>query len=153
MNEAFSMTDLIWLVPTLPLVGFVVNTLLGRRLSRRWVGLVACGTVGVAAALSLALAFHLTGLLERQLHQELFTWIGVGEFNVSVSFLLDPLSAVMILVVTWIGFLIHIYSVGYMGEDRNYSRFFAYLNLFAGGTLLVSLDRVLVRKARCRCGC
>jgi NADH-quinone oxidoreductase subunit L len=116
MNEAFSMTDLIWLVPTLPLVGFVVNTLLGRRLSRRWVGLVACGTVGVAAALSLALAFHLTGLLERQLHQELFTWIGVGEFNVSVSFLLDPLSAVMILVVTWIGFLIHIYSVGYMGE-------------------------------------
>jgi NADH-quinone oxidoreductase subunit L len=139
MNEAFSMTDLIWLVPTLPLVGFVVNTLLGRRLSRRWVGLVACGTVGVAAALSLALAFHLTGLLERQLHQELFTWIGVGEFNVSVSFLLDPLSAVMILVVTWIGFLIHIYSVGYMGEDRNYSRFFAYLNLFAFFMLLLVL--------------
>jgi NADH-quinone oxidoreductase subunit L len=139
MNEAFSMTDFIWLVPTLPLVGFLVNILLGRRLSRRWVGLVACGTVGVAAGLSLALFFHLTGLQHRQLSQELFTWIGIGDFNVSVSFLLDPLSAVMILVVTWIGFLIHLYSVGYMAEDRDYARYFAFLNLFVFFMLLLVL--------------
>jgi len=141
MNEGFSMSEYIWVVPTLPLAGFVINALLGRRLSRLGVGLVACGTMGVAFLLSLALLwalFHLP-LDARSLSQELYTWIGTANLKVSLGFLLDPLSAVMILVVTGVGFLIHVYSVGYMGEDPDYPRYFAYLNLFAFFMLLLVL--------------
>ncbi|MFQ5658242.1 MAG: proton-conducting transporter membrane subunit, partial [Candidatus Methylomirabilales bacterium] len=135
------MENLIWLVPTLPLAGFAVNALVGRRLSRRWVGLVACGSVGVAFLLSLALSFHLTSFPahDRQLHQDLFTWIAIEDFQVRAGFLLDPLSVVMILVVTGVGFLIHVYSVDYMGEDPDYARYFSYLNLFAFFMLLLVL--------------
>ncbi|MFQ5882779.1 MAG: NADH-quinone oxidoreductase subunit L [Candidatus Methylomirabilales bacterium] len=135
------MSDFIWLVPALPLAGFVVNILLGRRLSRLWVGVVACGAMGIAFVLSVALFFHLLGLdrSPTRLHQELYTWIGIGDLQASVAFLLDPLSVVMILVVTGVGFLIHIYSVGYMREDSDYSRYFAYLNLFAFFMLLLVL--------------
>jgi NADH-quinone oxidoreductase subunit L len=135
------MGELIWLVPALPLAGFVVNALLGRRLSRRWIGLVACGTTGAAFLLSLALLWTLLRLPldARELSQELYTWIGVANLQVSVGFLVDPLSTVMILVVTGVGFLIHVYSVGYMGEDPDYPRYFAYLNLFAFFMLLLVL--------------
>ncbi|MEE9153379.1 MAG: proton-conducting transporter membrane subunit, partial [candidate division NC10 bacterium] len=135
------MEKLIWLVPTLPLAGFVVITLVGRRLPRLWVGLVACGSVGIAFALSLGLFFHLVNLAPhlRHLRQELFTWIAVGDLQVSAGFLLDPLSTVMILVVSGVGSVIHLYSVGYMGEDRDYARYFAYLNLFVFFMLLLVL--------------
>jgi NADH-quinone oxidoreductase subunit L len=87
------MSDVIWLVPALPLAGFVVNILLGRRLSRLLVSLAACGTVASAFGLSVGLFFHLIGLPadSRQLQQELLTWIAAGDFQVDAGFLLDPL--------------------------------------------------------------
>ncbi len=135
------MSNLIWLVPTFPLAGFLVNIFLGRRLARLWVSWVACGAMGISFGVSLGLFFHLINLAPhlRHLEQELFTWIRIADFKAAAGFLLDPLSAVMILVVTGVGFLIHVYSIGYMGEDRDFARFFAYLNLFAFFMLLLVL--------------
>jgi len=125
----------------LPLVGALINGLLGRRMSKRAVSGVACGSVGVAFLFAVN---ALLGLLrlppeERVFTQTLFDWIVAGGLSAKFSLLLDPLSAVMLLVVTGVGFLIHLYSVGYMGEDRDYSRYFSWLNLFTFSMLLLVL--------------
>jgi NADH-quinone oxidoreductase subunit L len=108
---------------------------------------VACGTVGLSLLLSCALFFELRSLPveARQITDTLFTWISAGTFHVNIAFLLDPLSAVMILVVTGVGFLIHVYSVGYMSHDPGYGRYFAFLNLFTFAMLtLVLADNYLL---------
>ncbi len=135
------MTQLLWLIPALPLAGAIFNALIGRRLPRPMIAAVAVGSIAAAFLLS-ALAFAaLLNLApdERAIHQDLYSWIKVAEFDVHVSFLLDPLSAVMILVVSGVGALIHLYSVGYMAEDEGYARFFTYMNLFAFSMLLLVL--------------
>jgi NADH-quinone oxidoreductase subunit L len=141
------MPDLVWLIPGLPALGFLALAFWGRRLARRAVGLVACVATGLAFLLALWATAYLLGLPadERSASVALAPWIWAGDLQVRWSFLLDPLSAEMILVVTGVGFLIHIYSVGYMGEDRDYPRFFAYLNLFMACMLvLVLADNFLV---------
>ena len=141
------MPELVWVIPGLPALGFLALALGGRRLARRAVGLVACGAAGLAFLAALwATAFLL--LLppgSRSASVALAPWIVSGDLDVSWGFLLDPLSAVMVLVVAGVGFLIHVYSIGYMGEDRDYPRFFAYLNLFIACMLvLVLADNFLV---------
>jgi NADH-quinone oxidoreductase subunit L len=141
------MADYLFLIPLLPLIGFLINGLLLGRLPKPVISLVACGSVGLSLILSLASFFELKALAPeaRQITQTLFSWISADLFNVNIGFLLDPLSAVMILVVTGVGFLIHVYSVGYMGHDKGYGRYFAYLNLFTFSMLtLVLADNFLL---------
>jgi NADH-quinone oxidoreductase subunit L len=135
-----------WLLLLFPLLGVIVNGLFGRRLGRRGVSLVGPGVVLIAFALAV---IPLLGLLqspgEFESHSRLFTWIAVGKFQVEASLLLDPLSLVMVLVVTGVGFLIHVYSTGYMAEDARFARFFTLLNLFVFSMLtLVLADNFLL---------
>jgi NADH-quinone oxidoreductase subunit L len=123
------MATLIWVVPLFPLLGAIVNGLWGRRYIRDRAHIPAI----VATALSLAFALLVIADIvvnPRATQVVLFEWLVAGPLSVQMGFLADPLSAVMLLVVTGVGFLIHIYSVGYMHGDPGYYRFFAYLNLF-----------------------
>ncbi|MCH2693630.1 MAG: NADH-quinone oxidoreductase subunit L [Acidobacteriia bacterium] len=143
--------ELIWLIPFLPAMGALINGLCGRMFPRWIINLIACGVVGVAFLISLGAFFQLINLSpdNRVFETNLFTWIlaGNGEltsgqiapFNVEWGYQLDPLSAVMILVVTGIGFLIHLYSIGYMAHEEGYYRFFTYLNLFMFSMLTLVL--------------
>ncbi len=135
------MADLLFLIPLLPLAGFLINGLLLGRLPKPVISLVACGSVGLSFLLSLAAFYNLASMPSdaRQMTQTLFTWISSDLLHVNFGFLLDPLSAVMILVVTGVGFLIHVYSIGYMSHDHGYGRFFAYLNLFMFSMLVLVL--------------
>ncbi|MCC6963275.1 MAG: NADH-quinone oxidoreductase subunit L [candidate division Zixibacteria bacterium] len=133
--------QLIWLIPLMPLLGFLINGLLSGRLPKPAVGYIACGSVLASLLLSIYAVLELMGLPAeaRVFELSLYSWIPVGSFNADFGFLLDPLSAVMILVVSGVGFLIHIYSIGYMAHDRDYSRFFTYMNLFTGAMLILVL--------------
>lgn len=120
----------LWLIPALPLVGAFVNGLFGRRLSKTVVSGIAVGSV-VLSFLWVLKALSALGMLDKQPHIEfLFTWFTSGTFNIPVEFMVDRLTAVMLLIVTGVGSLIHIYATGYMSHEEGYSRFFAYLNLF-----------------------
>jgi len=137
----------LWLVPALPLAAVLLNLLLGDRLGRRGVGWLACGAVGLSFAWSVLAVLRLAALPEAQrtIVESVYTWMRVGDLSVDVSFLLDPLSAVMILVVTGVGFLIHVYSTGYMAHEPDVRRFFLYLNLFMFAMLtLVLADNFLL---------
>ena len=127
------MLDYIGLIPAFPLIGVIINGLLGSKLSRRLVGLIACGALGLSFLVSVIIFFTLLQLPpeQRYLEKVLYTWIASGAFRAEAGLQLDPLSSVMILVVSGVGFLIHIYSVGYMHGDKGYARYFTYLNLFA----------------------
>jgi NADH-quinone oxidoreductase subunit L len=119
----------LWLIPVLPLAGAAINGFLGKKSSRQAVTTVALSFSGAAFAMALWVAARFSSLSVP--YQEFFAhWIRSGGFHADFTFYLDPLSLVMLLVVTGVGFLIHIYSVGYMWDDPSYSRFFAYLNLF-----------------------
>jgi len=134
-----------WIV-LLPLVGATINGLLNQRLPRQLAGLLACATVGVSFALTVNVFLRLLGLpaTERLLTDSLATWIGFGRLSVDIGFAMDPLAAVMTLVVTGVSFLIHIYSLGYMGHDSGFQRFFAYLNLFVFFMLTLVLGENLL---------
>ena len=147
------MLKLIWLIPILPLVGVVINGLLGKRLSRRVVGLIGCGVVLAALVVSAGAVVELSGLPADARHFEtsLGTWMPLGPMGpsgemtaVSWGFALDPLSAIMILVVSGVGFLIHVYSVGYMEHEEGFARFFVYLNLFMAMMLTLVLGSNLL---------
>jgi NADH-quinone oxidoreductase subunit L len=139
--------SLLWLIPVLPFAGFVVLVVLGRRLSRSGVALIGSGSVGLSAivAILIGLNFVVAPPPGQAVTQTLWTWLAVGSFTPAVAFYLDPLSLVMALVVTCVGFLIHLYSTEYMQRDEGYSRFFAYMNLFVGSMLtLVLADNLLL---------
>jgi len=119
----------LWLIPILPLLGAAINGLLGKRFSRQTVAAVALGFCGAAFLMALWIAARFSSLSLP--HVEVLTgWLNSGGFSADYSFALDQLSLVMLLIVTGVGFLIHIYSVGYMWEEGGYYRFFSYLNLF-----------------------
>jgi NADH-quinone oxidoreductase subunit L len=130
------------LVLLAPLAGFLVNALFGRLLPRQVVGWIGAGSVGVAFVFALALFSQVLG--GQKLDQTYFTWWQSGDFNVPFNLYVDALSTLMILVITGVGFLIHVYSIGYMREDPGYSRFFAYMNLFVLSMLLLVLAGNLV---------
>jgi len=136
-----------WIV-ALPALGVLFHVFVGNRAPAS-VKLVGPGLVGAAFALALAATARLAGLpAGGALHDRLYTWIVAGApphpFHADVAFRLDALSAVMTLVVTGVGFLIHVYSVGYMHGDRGFARFFAYLNLFTTAMLILVLADNLV---------
>jgi NADH-quinone oxidoreductase subunit L len=119
----------LWLIPTLPLAGAAINGFLGRRSSKTAVTTIALAFPGLAFALALKIAFGFSSAAAPYTFH-LAQWIRSGSFSADFGFYLDQLSLVMLLVVTGVGFLIHIYSVGYMAEDPSFYRFFTYLNLF-----------------------
>jgi NADH-quinone oxidoreductase subunit L len=119
----------LWLIPVLPLVGAAINGLFGKRFSRQTVVAVALLFGGAAFAMALWVASQFASLNTPHI-ETLATWLRAGDFQADFAFYLDQLSLVMLLVVTGVGFLIHIYSVGYMWEEGGFCRFFAYLNLF-----------------------
>ena len=134
---------MILLIPLLPLLGFLVNAAFGRRLSKAASGAVACGAMVGAFAVSVLAAWELAGLSAdaRVLSQPVFTWIASGSFRADMTLRVDPLSSLMILVVTGIGSLIHVYSTAYMHDERDaeFARYFSYLNLFAAFMLVLVL--------------
>jgi NADH-quinone oxidoreductase subunit L len=133
------MIKLVWLVPLLPLIGFMIIGFFGKKLSKGLVGTIASGAVLGAFAVSLGIFFELGGQTEKSVTIDLFSWITAGKLSIPFSFLVDPLSSLFLLIITGIGFLIHLYSIGYMHDDEGFSRFFAYLNLFVFFMLLLVL--------------
>ncbi|MGH9345964.1 MAG: NADH-quinone oxidoreductase subunit L [Vicinamibacterales bacterium] len=131
------------LIPAFPLLGFAVNAAIGRRLSKRVSGSLASLAMLASFAVSAIEVWRLAEMAaeERVIDQTLYTWIASGDFIIDLTFRLDPLAAVMILVVTGIGFLIHVYSTAYMHEEKapEYARYFSYLNLFAAFMLVLVL--------------
>src|SRR5581483_6695364 len=119
----------LWLIPLLPLVGAAINGLFGRRFSRRTVAAIALVFCGGAFAMALWVAAQFSSLNVPHI-ETVAPWMRAGNFQADYGFYLDQLSLVMLLVVTGVGFLIHIYSVGYMWEEGGFYRFFSYLNLF-----------------------
>jgi NADH-quinone oxidoreductase subunit L len=144
-------TDFLRWIVFLPLLGAIINGVLGAKIQKSMgkgaIGWIACAPVVVAFGLSLYAFFALTGLEpeKRFLIDNLYRWIDLGTLKVDMAFMVDPLTAVMILVVTGIGGLIHIYATGYMHDDKAFWRFFAYLNLFTAAMLtLVMGDSLLL---------
>jgi NADH-quinone oxidoreductase subunit L len=137
---------IIRLVPLFPLLGFLINGLLNKKLPEKVVGWIGSLAIFVSFLLSAWAFFLLTNLAPeaRSIQTTWFSWINSGTFNVSFAFLYDPLSAVMMLVVTGVGFLIHLYSIGYMHGDGGVSRYFAYLNMFTFSMLCLVMANNLV---------
>ena len=140
------MIDLAWLIPALPLVGFLVILLFGRRLGDPKAGYFATAMVGAAFLVTVGVFADLLSKSGEDRHHvvNLFSWVPVGSLRVDLAFLVDPLSITMCLFVTGIGALIHLYAVGYMHGDPRFSKFFLYLNLFALSMLLLVLGENLL---------
>ena len=136
----------VWLIPVVPGASALVLLLAGRRLPRRWAAVQAPGAVLVSFLLSVVGFARLAGGGQDTpaLTSTLGTWIAAGAFRVPATLILDPLSAVMALVVTGVGFLIHVYSTAYMADDKAYPRYFAFLNLFTFFMLVLVLASGLV---------
>ena len=138
---------MLWIIPALPLAAVALNLLLGDRLGKRGTAWLACGAVGAAFVMAVRAVLTLAARPadDRAIVETVYTWMRVGDFSANVAFLLDPLSSVMVLVVTGVGFLIHVYAVGYMSHDESFRRFFLYLNLFMFAMLtLVLADNFLL---------
>jgi NADH-quinone oxidoreductase subunit L len=141
------MLGLLWLIPALPFLGFLVLVGLGARLPRWQVALVGVGSVGLAAllAIGIALRFLASPPAGNAYGQTLWVWLRVADFAPTIALYLDALSLLMVLVVTVIGFLIHVYAAEFMRQEEGYSRFFAYMNLFVGSMLILVLaDNLLL---------
>jgi NADH-quinone oxidoreductase subunit L len=132
-----------WLLIALPLAGAAMLLLGGRR-TDRWGHLLGTATVVAAFVLAVLCTLQLAGLEERSVGVDLFTFISAGDLDVTAGLLYDPLSAAFVLLITGVGSLIHIYSIGYMAHDPGRRRFFAYLNLFVAAMLLLVLGNNFV---------
>jgi NADH-quinone oxidoreductase subunit L len=130
---------LVSLVPLFPLLGFLIVALNTRRLTEGVTGFITCGSVLLSFIMAVLLFGQLLALPEgeRAFNVTLYNWIAAGNFSASISFLVDPLSSLFLLIITGVGFLIHVYSIGYMHGDNGYNRFFSYLNLFVFFMLLL----------------
>src|SRR3954454_8957531 len=134
--------DFTWVIPALPALGAVVLLLFGKRIGEPKAGWLATTMIGLSFVWSCItlLALHQQAAEERHHVYTLWRWFaGTGSFSVPFGFLADPLSVTMIMFVTGIGTLIHLYAIGYMHGDARFSRFFAYMNLFAASMLVLVL--------------
>ena len=129
----------IWLVPAFPLLGFILNGTLGKRFGTNFVSIVGPIVIGLAFVQSLVLFFQMLNVEGNVLSEHLYTWIKSGNFEVGINLQVDQLSGLYLLVISGIGFLIHVYSIGYMKGEEGYYRFFAYLNLFVFFMLILVL--------------
>jgi len=138
----------LWLIPALPFASALILVLIGSRLSKRWAASLGVGSIGLSAVITIlvAVSFFLAPPTGNSYTQLLWSWINVDGFRPRIGLYLDSLSLVMLLVVTFVGFLIHVYSAEFMIEDDGYSRFFAYMNLFVASmlTLLLASNLLLL---------
>ncbi|MEO7213021.1 NADH-quinone oxidoreductase subunit L [Mucilaginibacter sp.] len=130
------MNQYIWLIPILPLAGFVINGLGRNTLSKNVIGAIGSFLVFIAFGISVATFFQIKSTAT-PINVTLFDWISVGDIKIPFAFLIDQLSSIMLLIITGVGFLIHLYSIGYMHDDAGFGKFFAYLNLFVFFMLLL----------------
>jgi NADH-quinone oxidoreductase subunit L len=135
------MLNYLWLIPLTPFAGFLLNGLFGKRAGKGFVTAVAILASLAAALLGTAAVFQYHAAYPHgERHVDLvYNWFSSGGIGADIAFQLDPLSVIMLMVVTWVGFLIHLYSVGYMHDDEGYWRYFAYLNLFLSAMLILIL--------------
>jgi len=141
------MTTFIPLIPAIPFLGFLILALFGKKLTRRTVGFVGTGSIGIVALITffLAIGFFKSLPEVKSYSVVVWEWINAGNLKADISFSLDALSLVFCFVITFVGFLIHVYSIGFMANDEGFSRFFAYMNLFVGSMLvLVLADNILL---------
>jgi NADH-quinone oxidoreductase subunit L len=129
------MDKYIWLIPVLPLAGFIINGLGRNTLSKGAIGFIGSLLVFISFALSVGAFFQVRS--SGAFNVQVFNWFSMGELKIPFAFLIDQLSSLMLLIITGVGFLIHLYSVGYMKDDAGYGKFFAYLNLFVFFMLLL----------------
>jgi NADH-quinone oxidoreductase subunit L len=131
----------LYIIPLFPLIGFLINGLLLGRLPKSVISTIGCGSVLLSFIFGVKYFFNLLSLPEsaRVIESVAFSWIPSGQFHVNFGFLFDPLSAVMVLVVSGVSLIIHVYSIGYMHDDKGYGRYFTYLNLFVFSMLLLVL--------------
>ena len=130
---------LVWLIPILPAAAVLINGLLGRRVLRDKAHYIGVGSVGLALLFALIVIFRVIADPEHPIEAKLYPWIFAGSFSVDMGLMVDSLSAVMLFVVCGVGFLVHVYSIGYMHGDPGYPRFFTYLNLFMTSMLVLVL--------------
>ena len=141
------MTTYIALIPAIPLLGFLVLALFGQKLTRKTIGIIGAGSVGIVALLTIIAG---TGFLKslpqvKSYSVVVWQWINAGNLKADIAFSLDALSLVFCFVITFVGFLIHVYSIEFMAKDEGFSRFFAYMNLFVGSMLILVLaDNILL---------
>jgi NADH-quinone oxidoreductase subunit L len=133
------MNVLVWLIPVFPALAVLLNGLLGRRVFRDKAHLLGVGSVGMSLLLALIVIIRVIADPGHPIHAKFYTWMFAGSFSADMAFLVDPLSAVMLFVVCGVGFLVHVYSIGYMHGDPGYPRFFTYLNLFMTSMLILVL--------------
>jgi NADH-quinone oxidoreductase subunit L len=138
------MLQLLWLAPALPLLGAIILALLGSKLPRRAVSFIGAGSVGASAAVAMLVAYGFLSAPHQAFVQRLWVWMDTGTFRPEIAFYLDSVSLLMLLVVTFVGFLIHLYSTEYMRGDDGYARFFAYMNLFVASMLVLVLSNNLL---------
>jgi NADH-quinone oxidoreductase subunit L len=138
------MLHLLWLVPAIPFLGFIILAIFGGHLPKKATSWIGVGATGISAIFAILVSIGFASFPDKAFVQTLWNWVGVNGFRPSIAFHLDALSILMMLVVTFVGFLIHLYSIGYMADEEGYSRFFAYMNLFVGSMLtLVLADNLL----------
>ncbi|NQX42562.1 NADH-quinone oxidoreductase subunit L [Pedobacter steynii] len=141
------MNNLLWLIPAFPLASFLILALTGKRMPPSWVAIIGAGSVSLSAIVTIGtgISFLLLPPVTGNYSQTLWTWMEVAGFNPKVTLFLDALSLVFVFVITFVGALIHIYSVAFMVYDKDYSRFFACMNLFVFAMLLLVLaDNLLL---------
>jgi NADH-quinone oxidoreductase subunit L len=141
------MTIFIPFIPAIPLLAFLVLALFGHKLTRKMAGFIGAGSVGIVAVLTLSIAIEfLKSLPEVKSYSiVVWQWLNAGNLKADISFSLDALSLVFCFVITFVGFLIHVYSIEFMSKDEGFTRFFAYMNLFVGSMLILVLaDNILL---------
>ncbi len=131
------------LIPLLPLIAFIVNIIFGRKIIREQAHLPA--TIAVAGSLIVSIITFLDVLAGKSINYDLYSWIVSGNFKVSIGFLIDQLTSIMLIVVTSVSFLVHVYSIGYMHGDPGYYRFFSYLSLFTFSMLMLVMGNNLLQ--------
>jgi NADH-quinone oxidoreductase subunit L len=142
------MIDLLWLVPTIPVIGFLILTLTQGKLPEVPAGIVGAGSIGLSFLVALLVGLDFMSMAEAgatSYSQTLWTWMEVGSFEAGFTLYLDGVSLVMMFIITGIGFLIHVYATGYMHDDPSFARFFSYMNLFVAAMLILVLgDNLLL---------
>src|SRR5271154_252007 len=140
------MFHLLWLIPTLPLSSASLLALFGSRLPRKMVAILGAGSIGCAALATLLIgaAFLVSPPAGKAYVEHLWTWMSSGGFQPEIAFYLDSVALLMLVVITFVGFLIHLYSVEYMRDDAGYARFFAYMNLFVASMITLVLANNLL---------
>ena len=141
------MKSIIALIPALPLLSFLILVLFGGKLSRKVTGWIGAGSIGMASLLTMVVGINFINALPglKSYTVIVWQWMHAGNLNADISFSLDSLSLIFCFVITFVGFLIQIYSIGFMAEDEGYRRFFAYMNLFVSSMLILVLaDNILL---------